>query len=76
MTVAQAQQGKVYEVIKVSGAGNTVRRLLDIGITPKCRIEIAHIAPFGGTVMGGLRGFFIGLRRDCASMIEISEIFR
>lgn len=74
MTVSQVEQGKVYEVIKVNGDKNLKRRLLDMGITPKCRIEIAHIAPFGGTVMVGLRGFFIALRSDCASAIEIREI--
>lgn len=71
MTLMQAQVNKVYKVTEVVGDGNARRRLLDMGFTPECKLYVASVAPFGGTVLVGLRGFMVALREDAASMIEI-----
>lgn len=73
MTLMNAKVDKVYKVKGVTGEGNAKRRLLDMGFTPNCSIYIASVAPFGGTILVGLRGFMVALREDAASLIEIVE---
>ena len=69
MTLMDAGVNKVYRITDVSGSFR--RRLLDMGFTPQCKLYVAGIAPFGGTVLVALRGFTVALREDAASMIEI-----
>ncbi|MDE7394655.1 MAG: ferrous iron transport protein A [Clostridiales bacterium] len=71
MTLMDAKVNTVYKVSDVRGEGNARRRLLDMGFTPECSLYVAGIAPFGGTVLVGLRGFMVALREDAASLIEI-----
>ena len=73
MTLMDARTDKVYKVKEVHGDSNEKRRLLDMGFTPDCKIYVAHVAPFGGTILVGLRGFMVALREDAASLIEIGE---
>ena len=74
MTLMDARTDRVYKGIEVGGSGNERRRLLDMGFTPDCKIYVAHTAPFGGTILVGLRGFLVALREDAASLIEIGEV--
>ena len=71
MTLLDAKVNTRYKVSGVSGEGNARRRLLDMGFTPECSLYIAAVAPMGGTVLVGLRGFMVALREDAASLIEI-----
>lgn len=71
MTLMNAEVNKEYRVVNVLGEGNAKRRLLDMGFTPECTLYIAGVAPFGGTVLVGLRGFMVALREDAAELIEI-----
>lgn len=72
MTLMNAKTNTMYKICGVTGEGNARRRLLDMGFTPECPIYIAGIAPMGGTVLVGLRGFMVALREDAASLIEIT----
>lgn len=74
MTLMDAKINCKYKVNDVLGQGNAKRRLLDMGFTPECIIFVANIAPFGGTILVGLRGFMVALREDAASLIEIEEV--
>ncbi len=71
MTLINAGINKVYRVVSVGGSGNAQRRLLDMGFTPGCSVFVASVAPFGGTILVGLRGYMVALREDAASLIEI-----
>ena len=70
-TLLDAEEGRVYTVVGIAGGGRAARRLLDMGFTPNCELYVARTAPFGGTVLVSLRGFFVALRRDAAKLIEI-----
>ncbi|MCI8413894.1 MAG: ferrous iron transport protein A [Clostridia bacterium] len=72
MTLTHAKANTVYNVLAVAGAGNTRRRLLDMGFTPACKLFVAATAPTGGTVLVRLRGFSVALREDAASLIELT----
>lgn len=71
MTLLDAQVNKKYKVNGVTGEGNARRRLLDMGFTPECDLYVAGVAPMGGTILVGLRGFMVALREDAAALIEI-----
>ena len=73
MTLMDATPDRVYKIVETKGEGNQKRRLLDMGFTPECKIYVAHTAPFGGTILVGLRGFMVALREDAASLIEIER---
>lgn len=74
MTLLDAKVNTKYKVCGVSGEGNARRRLLDMGFTPECDLFVAGIAPMGGTVLVGLRGFTVALREDAASLIHIEAV--
>lgn len=74
MTLMDAKVDTKYKVINVLGEGNAKRRLLDMGFTPNCSIYVASVAPFGGTILVGLRGFMVSLREDAALLIEIETV--
>ena len=71
LTLMDAAVNKVYRIKDVLGAGGERRRLLDMGFTPKSKIYVASIAPFGGTILVSLRGFMVALREDAARLIAI-----
>lgn len=71
MTLLDASINKVYRVKTIGGEGNAKRRLLDMGFTPDCHVFVASVAPFGGTILVGLRGYMVALREDAASLISI-----
>lgn len=75
MTLMDAKPDHVYKIVSTGGEGNQKRRLLDMGFTPECKIYVAHTAPFGGTILVGLRGFMVALREDAASLIEIERAY-
>lgn len=74
MFLSDARTRSVCKVVKVLGTGNQKRRLLDLGFTPQTKIYVVITAPFGGTVLVGLRGFLVALRQDAAAMIETAEV--
>lgn len=74
MTLMDADVNKTYRVTNVAGEGNFRRRLLDMGFTPECKLFVAALAPFGGTVLVALRGFTVALREDAAKLIEIEVV--
>ena len=71
MTLMQVQINTDYKITRIGGEGNERRRLLDMGFTPSAVIFVAGIAPGGGTVLVSLRGSFVALREDAASLIEV-----
>lgn len=74
MTVTDACLGKTYEVIKVNGETVIMRRLLDMGFTPKTKITVGVKAPYGGGVSVRLRGYEVALHTEVAGLIEVAEL--
>lgn len=50
------------------------RKLLAMGLTPGCEVEIIGVAPLGDPMEVSLRGFRLSLRRVEAAGIGIEEI--
>lgn len=47
------------------------RRLLDMGLTPKTKIQVTKIAPMGDPMELYLRGYVLTLRLQDAAEIEV-----
>ena len=70
MTLVKAQVNKIYRIKEVT-EGKARRRLLDMGFTPGVEIYVSQVAPMGGTVLIGVRGFTVALREDAADLIKL-----
>ncbi|MBQ2266867.1 MAG: ferrous iron transport protein A, partial [Succinivibrio sp.] len=57
-TLASVEQGKTVEVKNIVGDDKAlVRRLLDLGITPKTKVTKVRTAPFGDPIELSVRGY-------------------
>ena len=58
-------------VKKITGAGATKRRIMDMGITKGVEIHIRKVAPLGDPIELNIRGYELSLRKQDAQMIEV-----
>ncbi|GHV00848.1 hypothetical protein FACS1894211_09210 [Clostridia bacterium] len=74
MDISALKAGERYVVESVSGAGNGRQRLLDLGFTPKTELTVFNVAPFGGTVLLGLRGYMLALRQNACDLLKVFKL--
>jgi len=72
-TAAYMAPGDKAKIIKVSGASNVRKRLLDMGIMPGVVIEMIRPAPLGDPVQIKIKGYHLSLRKTEASHILIKK---
>ena len=72
MVLLDAQINKIYRIKRIL-SGSVKRRLLDMGFTPGSEIFVSAVAPFGGAVLVGVRGFSVALREDAARLIMLND---
>ena len=72
LTLDQLALEQVATVTKLTSAGSDRRRMMDLGILPGARIEIAMTNPLGDPTAYLIRGATIALRKEQAQLIEIS----
>ena len=72
MTLMNVKAGESVKVVRVL-EGVARRRLLDFGFTPGTEVSVNNAAPFGGTILVGLRGYAVALRENAARTIEVTE---
>lgn len=58
-------------VKKITGAGATKRRIMDMGITKGVEIHIRKVAPLGDPIELNIRGYELSVRKQDAQMIEV-----
>ena len=73
MTLNSLAPGQSAVIRTVGGEGALRRRLLDMGLTPKTRVEVRKRAPMGDPIELFLRGYSLTIRLDDAAKIEIEE---
>ncbi len=74
MTLDKLSPGYSGKIRSVGGEGALRRRLLDMGLTPKTRVEVRKVAPMGDPIELYLRGYNLSIRKDDAAKIEIEEV--
>lgn len=74
-TLGQLALGKKAVVTGLLAESRPFRRkLLAMGLTPGCEVEIVRVAPLGDPMEISLRGFRLSLRRVEAAGVGIEEI--
>ena len=71
MTLNQLKPGESGIILSVGGSGALRRRLLDMGLTPKTRVEVRKVAPMGDPIELYLRSYVLTIRKDDAANIEM-----
>jgi Fe2+ transport system protein FeoA len=72
VTLDQLALGQSAKVIKLTGAPNVRRRLMEMGITPSAVVEAIRWAPLGDPLDVKVRGYHLSLRREEAAAVEIA----
>lgn len=70
-TLDKLPLGEKGVILSVGGEGELRRRLLDMGLTPKTKIEVHKIAPMGDPIELHLRGYSLSIRLEDAAKIEV-----
>ena len=71
MKLNKLKAGSQGIITKIGGEGILRKRLLDMGLTPKTKIFVRKVAPFGDPIEINLRGYELTLRADDAVNIDI-----
>ena len=71
-TLREAKPGESVIVTKINGAGAVKRRIMDMGITKGCSINVRKVAPLGDPVEITIRGYELSLRKEDAQMVEVA----
>jgi len=61
--------GKVGKVLKINGAGDSITRLMEMGLVTGSFIKVERISPFGCPIAIRLKGSYIAIRRRDAQEI-------
>ena len=68
---ADLEVGQAGRVVRVVGADEISRRILEMGVTPGVEIRRLGTAPLGDPIEFELRGYRLSLRKAEAQHIEI-----
>ena len=71
-TLSELSIGQSATVVSVHAEAVLRRRLLDMGITPGCRIRLIKVAPLGDPLEIRLRSYELLIRKEEAALIEVS----
>jgi ferrous iron transport protein A len=73
MKLADAAIGQVLTVTRVGGERPFRRRLMELGLVPGTRVELAGIAPLGDPLKLVVRGCCLSIRRSEAASVAVAS---
>lgn len=73
MKLSELGVGKTARITHVGGEGALRLRLLDMGLIPKTNVTVQKVAPLGDPIQIRIRGYELTIRKEDASIIEITE---
>ncbi len=71
LTLDKLEIGSSGVIKSVGGKGALRRRLLDMGLTPKTKVNVKKAAPMGDPIEITLRGYTLTIRKDDAKEIAV-----
>jgi len=71
-SLADLAVGARATVLKLEGAGVTVQRLAEMGLTPGVTVTVVRFAPLGDPVEVKVRGYALSLRKLDARCVLVS----
>ena len=74
MTLSNMPLHKDAVITKVGGEGTLRCRLLDMGLIPKTKVRVCHVAPLGDPIEIRIRDYSLTLRKEDAEKIEVSPL--
>ena len=72
MTLNQLPYGETAEIVSINAAMPLRQRLLEMGLTPRTRVEKIKAAPLGDPVELYLRGYALTMRLEDLERVKIS----
>ncbi len=60
-------------IVRVGGAGEIRRRLLDMGVVAGAEVEVERVAPLGDPIQIKVKGYDLALRKNEAEKIVVRE---
>lgn len=73
-SLAVMKPGDKAAILKIEGAGNIRRRLLDMGATAGTLVEVERVAPLGDPIEVKIKGYHLSLRKEEAKRIQVKAI--
>ena len=70
-SAAELVVGEVGRVVRVAGADEVSRRLLEMGVTPGVEVRRLGAAPLGDPLEFELRGYRLSMRKAEAAHVEL-----
>ncbi len=70
-TLKDIAVGESARVVRVRGEGALQRRIMDMGITKGCLLQVRKTAPLGDPIEIRVRGYQLSLRKADAALIEV-----
>lgn len=71
-TLKDIKCGETVTIVKLHGKGAIKRRFMDMGLTKGTEIYVRKVAPLGDPVEINVKGYELSLRKEEASIIEVS----
>lgn len=71
--LSELQKGEQAKVVKVSGAGNIQRRLMDMGLVSGSVVEVQRVAPLGDPIEIRVKGYNLSLRKSEATSVSVES---
>lgn len=70
-TLKDVKPSETVKVVKIYGEGPLKKRIMEMGITKGCEIEVIKVAPLGDPIEILLRGYDLTIRKADAEQIEV-----
>ncbi|MEA2066509.1 MAG: ferrous iron transport protein A [Thermotogota bacterium] len=69
--LSELKNGEKGKIIKIGGKGNIHKRLLDMGLVSGSEVTVQRKAPLGDPIEIRVKGYYLSLRKDEASSIQV-----
>jgi len=70
-TLKDVKSGETVTILKIHGEGHLRKRIMEMGITKGCEVEVVKVAPLGDPIEITLRGYDLTIRKADAGSIEV-----
>ncbi len=69
--LSKLKSGQRAVVVRVGGAKQVKRRMMDMGMVPGSEVKVIRVAPFGDPVEFSVKGYSLSLRKSEAEQIQV-----
>ena len=69
--LSELKPGQRGMISRVSGGGQTHRRILDMGVVPQTKVEVERVAPLGDPMEVRIKGYHLSLRKEEAANVYV-----